>query len=31
VPAPDEAAAERVERELRLRAYETLRAEGFYA
>jgi small-conductance mechanosensitive channel len=31
VPASDEAAAERVERELRLRAYETLRAEGFYA
>jgi small-conductance mechanosensitive channel len=31
VPAPDEAAAERVERELRLGAYETLRAEGFYA
>jgi small conductance mechanosensitive channel len=31
VPAPDEAAAERVERELRLRAYESLRAEGFYA
>lgn len=31
VPAPDEAAAERVQRELRLRAYETLRAEGVYA
>jgi small conductance mechanosensitive channel len=31
VPAPDEAAAERIERELRLRAYETLRAEGLYA
>jgi len=31
VPAPDEAAAERVARELRLRAYETLRAEGVYA
>jgi small conductance mechanosensitive channel len=31
VPAPDEAAAERVQRELRLRAYETLRAEGIFA
>ena len=31
VPASDEAAAERVERELRLRAYEALRAEGVYA
>src|SRR5438094_2875560 len=31
VPAPDEAAAERAQRELRLRAYETLRAEGVYA
>jgi small-conductance mechanosensitive channel len=31
VPAPDEAAAERLQRELRLRAYETLRAEGIYA
>ena len=31
VPAPDETAAERIERELRLRAYETLRAEGLYA
>src|SRR5881227_3343867 len=31
VPASDEAAAERVQRELRLRAYETLRAEGVYA
>jgi len=31
VPAPDEAAAERLERELRLRAYELLRAEGVYA
>jgi small-conductance mechanosensitive channel len=30
-PAPDEAAAERLERELRLRAYELLRAEGVYA
>src|SRR5881227_1612590 len=29
--ASDEAAAERVQRELRLRAYETLRAEGVYA
>src|SRR6476646_8213827 len=27
-PAPDEAAAEKLERELRLRAYELLRAEG---
>src|SRR3989441_4247105 len=31
VPASDEAAAERVERELRLRAYEALRADGVYA
>ena len=30
-PAPDEAAAEKLERELRLRAYELLRAEGAYA
>jgi small-conductance mechanosensitive channel len=30
-PAPDEAAAEKLERELRLRAYELLRAEGLYA
>jgi small-conductance mechanosensitive channel len=29
--APDEAAAEKLERELRLRAYELLRAEGVYA
>src|SRR5213078_5369118 len=29
--AADEPAAERLERELRLRAYETLRAEGVYA
>jgi small conductance mechanosensitive channel len=31
VPASDEAAAERVQRELRLRAYEVLRADGVYA
>ena len=31
VPARDEAAAEGLERELRLRAHEALRAEGFYA
>jgi small conductance mechanosensitive channel len=31
VPASDEAAAERAQRELRLRAYESLRAEGVYA
>jgi small conductance mechanosensitive channel len=31
VPAPDEPAADRIERELRLRAYEALRAEGVYA
>src|SRR5436309_4411504 len=31
VPASDEAAAKRAQRELRLRAYETLRAEGVYA
>jgi small-conductance mechanosensitive channel len=30
-PAPDEAAAAKLERELRLRAYELLRAEGVYA
>jgi small-conductance mechanosensitive channel len=30
-PAPDESAAERLERELRLRAYGLLRAEGVYA
>jgi small-conductance mechanosensitive channel len=30
-PAPDQAAAEKLERELRLRAYELLRAEGVYA
>ena len=30
-PAPDEAAAEKLERELRLSAYELLRAEGVYA
>jgi small-conductance mechanosensitive channel len=30
-PAPDDAAAEKLERELRLRAYELLRAEGVYA
>jgi len=30
-PAPDEAAAEKLERDLRLRAYELLRAEGVYA
>ena len=30
-PAPDEGAAEKLERELRLRAYELLRAEGVYA
>ena len=30
-PAPDEAAAEKLERELRLRAYALLRAEGVYA
>ena len=30
-PAPDEAAAEKLERELRLRAYELLRTEGVYA
>jgi hypothetical protein len=29
--AQDEQAAERLERELRLRAHETLRAEGVYA
>jgi small conductance mechanosensitive channel len=31
VPASDEAAADRLQRELRLRAYETLRAEGVFA
>jgi small conductance mechanosensitive channel len=31
VPATDRPAAERLERELRLRAYEVLRAEGVYA
>ena len=31
VPAADEAGAERSERELRLRAYELLRADGVYA
>jgi small-conductance mechanosensitive channel len=31
VPATDRASAERAERELRLRAYEALRAEGVYA
>jgi small conductance mechanosensitive channel len=31
VPAPDELSAERLQRELRLRAYESLRAEGMYA
>jgi small-conductance mechanosensitive channel len=31
VAADDEAAAERLERELRLRAYDMLRAEGVYA
>lgn len=30
-PAPDEAAAEKLERELLLRAYDLLRAEGVYA
>jgi len=30
-PAPDEAAAERLQRELRLHAHEMLRAEGVYA
>jgi small-conductance mechanosensitive channel len=30
-PAPDEAAAEKLTRELRLHAYELLRAEGVYA
>jgi small conductance mechanosensitive channel len=30
VPASDEAAADRLQRELRLRAYETLRAEGVF-
>ena len=31
VPAPDRSSAEQQERELRLRAYEALRAEGVYA
>jgi small-conductance mechanosensitive channel len=31
VPAPDERAAERLERELRLLAYDVLRAEGMFA
>ena len=31
VPARDRPAAERLERELRLRAHEALRAEGVYA
>ena len=31
VPASDRPAAERLERELRLRAHEALRAEGVYA
>jgi hypothetical protein len=31
VPANDRVSAERLERELRLRAYEVLRAEGIYA
>jgi small conductance mechanosensitive channel len=31
VPAPDEAAADRIQRELRLRVYEALRAEGAFA
>jgi len=31
VAADDESAAERLERELRLRAYDMLRAEGVYA
>jgi hypothetical protein len=31
VPANDRVSAERLERELRLRAYEVLRAEGVYA
>jgi small-conductance mechanosensitive channel len=31
VPAPDRSSAERQERDLRLRAYEALRAEGVYA
>jgi len=31
VPAADEAAADRLQRELRLRAYEALRAEGIFA
>lgn len=31
VPASDRSSAERIERELRLRAYEVLRAEGVYA
>jgi len=31
VPATDRPSAERLERELRLRAYDVLRAEGVYA
>ena len=31
VPAPDEPTAERIQRDLRLRAYEALRAEGVFA
>ena len=31
VPASDRPSAERLEREVRLRAYEVLRAEGVYA
>jgi hypothetical protein len=31
VPANDRSSAERLARELRLRAYEVLRAEGVYA
>jgi hypothetical protein len=31
VPAEDEGTAERLERELRLSAYDLLRAEGVYA
>jgi len=31
MPAPDRSSAEQRERELRLRAYEALRAEGVYA
>jgi hypothetical protein len=31
IPASDRPSAERLEREVRLRAYEVLRAEGIYA